>query len=281
MYYLDDDLSLQEAHENKVFRYYGGDSDLEGGYVTPENLANPIYARDRLGLSQHDWTDEEGNPIRNLANNVAEGTIYTDDDGHIINLNGEVTDHVLDFTTVEPTSDMQGGGLEYHLEDNFYDVVEVESTESFIHQPTQGWSNYVEAEAAIINAAADTTSDESTSDISDTADDIIDATDNTDEIVDTISTDDLIDEDEYFIQRNDTDDDFYVEQCWDDDEGREERSLDDDWWVGETHDEESVDNLIDDAIYEVQSADVNESYYAEENIDTNDTDNTNDNTNDY
>ncbi len=266
MYYLDDDLSLQEAHENQVFRYYGGDSDLEGGYVTPENYANPICAREQLGLSQHDWTDEEGSPIRNLASNVAEGTIYTDDDGHIINLNGEVTDHVLDFTTVEPTSDMPGGGLEYHLEDNFYDVVDVESTETLRHQPTEGWSEYVEDEAAVINAA-DTTPDDSNSD--------------TDEFVDTISTDNLIDEEEYFIQRDDADGDFYVDEDWDDDEGREERSLDDDWWVGDTYDDDSVDDLIDDEIYEVQSDDVDESYYTEEDIDTNANDYTNDNTNDY
>lgn len=271
MYYLDDELSLQEAHENKVFRVYGGDSSLEGGYVTPERPANPIDARGSLALSQHDWVDDDGNPIRNLASEVAEGTIYTDDDGHIVNLDGEVTDHELNFTTVEPTSDQPGGGLEYHLEDDFYDVVEVENIEPLQHQPTEGWNNYIEVEDAFMNSTEDSTLDSAT-------DDMMDST--SEAVADTLSVDEIIEDEEYFIQRDDTDD-FYMDQNGDDDEGRDDRSLDDDWWVDDTHEEDSVDDLIEDEIYEVQADDLEESYYAEEDSDTIENDINNDYDNNY
>lgn len=237
MYYLDEELSLHEANEHTVFRVFGGDSTLEGGYVTPDRPVNPIQAREDLALSQHDWTDKEGNPIRNMASEVAECTIYTDDEGRIIDtMTGQQTDYSLEFSVVDPTSDQSGGGMEYHLEGDFDHMVEVNSVETLQHQSTDGWQQYLEAEAG-------TTSDECVE-------------------VNTLSVDELIADEEHSLQATDVD--CIMDDQWgtSDDVGNEGRDKNDEWWTGDddindtTYESESVDALIEDTLYENQAEDV-------------------------
>jgi hypothetical protein len=251
MYYLDNNMSLCEANETTVYRVYGGNSSLEGGYVTCEQPQNPIQARSDYALSQHDFLDDEGMPMRNMASQVATGRIFTDDDNHIINpTNGEVTDSVLEFQTVEPTSDQPGGGLEYALEDNFSDVVQVESVRDLRHQPTNGWMNYLSAEEEILSNIEGADSDNA-SDVSSEED----TTDN--QMIDA-----LLDDEGYDIQQEDTNS-LYDEVQWtdSDDEGRSERSLDEELYGSTTdHADESLDDLIDDELYDIQAEDVADSW---------------------
>ena len=247
MYYLDENLNLSEANENKVYRVFGGDSDLEGGFVTPNEPQNPIEAREELGLSQHDFCCDDGSPIRNMASHIAEGTIYTDDDGRIINLDGEVTDNVLDFTEVQPTTDMDGGGLEYHLQDDFNDVVQVDNISELQHEPTEGWLNYVDIESEVIN------------DTEQQPEDSLDDEDNPDWWVEDHSEeaiDDLIGEEEYNIQSSDVEDEYFDAVDIPDDDPVRERA-DEDWWCKGSYEEESIDQLIDDEEFESQIEDVN------------------------
>ena len=80
-----------DAVENTVYRVYGGNVTLEGGYVTdsiPE-YANPIQLRDDLALSQTEFKNLDGNTVRNLASEVAECIIYTTEEGEILDKDGE------------------------------------------------------------------------------------------------------------------------------------------------------------------------------------------------
>lgn len=143
-----------EAIENTVFRVYGGDVEVEGGYITdsiPE-YANPIQLRNDLGLSQTEFKDEDGSTVRNLASEVAECVIYTTEEGEILNKDGELTGHNLEWSVIEPEGEWQGGGNQYKLEDRFEDIVEVESIESVRHESTPGWDSYIEAENNVMES---------------------------------------------------------------------------------------------------------------------------------
>lgn len=83
MYYLDEEMSLQVAYETNIYRVFGGDVELKGSYVTDALPENPIQARSDLALSQYDFD------VRNLACGLAEATIYTNDNGKILTLEGE------------------------------------------------------------------------------------------------------------------------------------------------------------------------------------------------
>ena len=144
-----------DAVENTVYRVYGGDVELEGGYVTdclPDN-ANPIQMREDLALSQDSFYDDDGELVRNLASEVAICTIYTTEDNEIINLDGEPTGEYLEWGVVEPVGELEGGGNEFKLPDDFNSIVEVESIEPLQHHSTPGWDAYVEAEAEIMEKA--------------------------------------------------------------------------------------------------------------------------------
>jgi hypothetical protein len=248
MYYLDNDLSLNEANETTVYRVFGGESSLEGGYVTPELPQNPIQARCDLALSQCDFDS------RNLASHVATGTIYTDDAGEIINLETlRPTEDALEFTMVEPTSDMPGGGLEYHLESPFEDIVEVDHIDELRHQPTEGWSSYVEAEEKMLADLSEPDTDWG-QDASNN--DNLDADSTSPSSVETLIEDEL-----YDIQKSDTDS-LYDDVDWtaNDDDGREDRGLDDEWYNDSDHVEDALDDLIDDEIYEAEATDADESW---------------------
>ena len=233
MYYLDDDLSLQEAVEKPVYRVFGGDSSLEGGYLTDSHPQNPIQARSDLALSQHDFIGDDGDPIRNTASQVASCTMYTDDGGHIINLaTGEVTDEILDFTEVEPTSDLPGGGLEHHLQGDFEDMVQVDTIEDLRHTPTEGWQNYLQAEDYVLNGCESSDTDEWDETV----------------IPETADIDTLLDEEIYNIAAED------VQQPWEN-------------YIGEYAEEDgvdtetdSIDALIDDEEYNIQAEDVQKSW---------------------
>ena len=245
MYFLDKDMNYKEANATTVYRVFGGDSSLEGGYVTCEAPVNPIQARCDLALSQHDFVDDEGIPVRNLASKAATGTVFTDDEDRIINpLTGQVTDNTLQFSDVEPSSDMPGGGLEYHLEDDFYNVVQVDSVDELRHQPTEGWTNYVDIESEVL---LNTESDE-----------VVE----TEISTDSQAIDSLLDDEEFEIQSSDTNVAVYGDAGWSDpdDDGRDDRSLDDEWYIDSGHTEESLDALIDDEIYDAQASDVEKSW---------------------
>jgi hypothetical protein len=140
------------AIENTVYRVFGGDVEMEGGYVTdclPEN-ANPIQMREDLALSQDSFYNEEGEIVRNLACNVAEGTIYTTEDYEIINLDGQTTGEYLVWETVEPVGQLEGGANEFKLSGDFNDLVEIESVEELRHESTPGWDAYIEAESEVL-----------------------------------------------------------------------------------------------------------------------------------
>ena len=255
MNYFDSDMNLREANETTVYRVFGGDSGLEGGFITCEEPANPIQARCDLALSQHDFTDDEGNPVRNLASEVATGTVFTDDEGYIINpQTGDVTDNVLDFQPAEPVSDLPGGGLEYQLEDDFENVVQVDSVDELRHESTEGWTDYLAAEEEVISNLSDSGAD-------DGADEWMES----DSTTDSQAFDDLIDDEVYDIQKGDTDS-IYEDVDWTDpdDEGRDERSIDNECYNDTDHSEEGIDALIEDEIYEAQAEDVEESW-ADEN----------------
>lgn len=255
-YYLDDDLNICEANENRVYRVFGGDSGLDGGYVTPDCPDNPIQARGDLALSQHDFLDDDGEPIRNMASSFGEGTIYTTDDGRIIDpLTNEVTDNFLGFTEVAPTSDLPGGGLEYELQDDFNHVVEIDNVTELRHEPTDGWLAYVEAESEAMESDMDQQVD--------SPDDWWTADDHVDE-----SLDELIDDEEYDIQKDDVESSFFDEQDWDSDDDSPERDRsDEDWWFADSHEEESVDQLIEDEEFDIQEQDVEQSF-EEEDVNT-------------
>lgn len=151
MYYIKDGIEYP-AIENKVYRVYGGDVAMEGGYVTdylPEN-ANPIQMREDLALSQDSFYNEEGELVRNLACEVAEGRIYTTDEFEIIDLNGEPTGEHLVWETVEPVGELEGGANEFKLPGDFNDIVEVDSIEELRHESTPGWDAYIEAESDVL-----------------------------------------------------------------------------------------------------------------------------------
>ena len=229
MYYLDDELSLHEATEVPVYRVFGGDVQQEGGFVTDTNPGNPIQARGELALSQHDFTGPDGTPMRNMASQVASCSMHVDDEGHIINLNtGEVTDDTLAFTTVEPTSDLPGGGMEYHLQGDFNDLVQVNSVDDLRHTPTQGWLDYLEAEDRIINGDSDSSSPDAWEESYDS---------------DTAAIDDLIDDEESILQGED------VQSQWEDYIGE---SVDD----GMDTETAAIDGLIDEEEYNLQAEDV-------------------------
>lgn len=140
------------AIKNTVYRVFGGDVEMEGGYVTdclPEN-ANPIQMREDLALSQDSFYNEEGDLVRNLACEVAEGTIYTTEDYEIIDLDGEPTGEYLVWETVEPVGELEGGANEFKLPGDFNDLVEIESVEELRHESTPGWDAYIEAESEVL-----------------------------------------------------------------------------------------------------------------------------------
>lgn len=143
-----------DAVENTVYRVYGGNVTLEGGYVTdsiPE-YANPIQLRDDLALSQTEFKNLDGNTVRNLASEVAECIIYTTEEGEILDKDGEPTGHHLEWSTIGAEGEWQGGGNEYKLADRFEDVVEVQSIESVRHESTPGWESYIDAEQKVMES---------------------------------------------------------------------------------------------------------------------------------
>ena len=158
-------------------------------------------------------------------------------------MTGQVTNNTLQFSDVEPSSDMPGGGLEYHLEDDFSNVVQVDRVDELRHQPTKGWTNYVDIESEIL---LNTESGEGVE---------------TEISTDSQSIDRLLDDEEFGIQSSDTNDAVYGDAGWaDPDDGRDDRSLDDEWYIDSGHTEESLDALIDDEIYEAQASDVEDSW---------------------
>lgn len=129
-----------QAVENKVARVFGGNVELEGGYLTDEisENANPIQVRDELALSQTEFYGEDGELKRNMASDVVRGTIYTTPDNEIIDLNGELTGEYR-------------GGNEFVLPVPFDTVVEIDSVDPLRHHSTPGWEAYAEAEKDILD----------------------------------------------------------------------------------------------------------------------------------
>lgn len=129
-----------QAVENKVARVFGGNVELEGGYLTDEisENANPIQVRDELALSQTEFYGDGGELKRNMASDVVRGTIYTTPDNEIIDLNGELTGEYR-------------GGNEFVLPVPFDTVVEIDSVDPLRHHSTPGWEAYVEAEKDILD----------------------------------------------------------------------------------------------------------------------------------
>ena len=252
MFYRDGNNEIKEANETDVYRVYGCDSGAEGGFITDKCPENPISAREDLALSWRDFTNDSGDIVRNTASEVAVGKMYTDDDGHIINIStGEVTDNVLDFTTVEPTSDREGGGNEYELKDNFTDVVEVIGTEELRHTSTEGWDAYVEAETEIMGS-------------DDKSNDVLEDDDTTHEDTNTENLNALLDDEEYEIQKADVEDsaDWFAESSDDDD----------DLVDAVDTNTENLNALLDDEEYEIQKTDVEDSadWFAESPADDDD-----------
>lgn len=238
MYYLDENMSLEQAQETKVFRVFGGEVELEGGYVTDTPPDNPIQARADLALSQHYFD------ARNLACEVVEGTIYTDDAGQILTLDGEYTGHALEFTEVEPTPDQPGGGQEYHLEDNWSTVVQVDTVRELNHHSTVGWEHYTQAEQSIMELD-NNSSMTYWEDIQQEEPVCIEA----------LSVDDVLDDEIYALQKEDAEGAFVEMVGVESDGGREAR------WPGDEDlpevdtAEESLNQLIDDELYDLQTSD--------------------------
>lgn len=131
MYYLDPDdgLSLKESESKTVYRYYGGDSQKCGAYVTDTLYDTPEEAKSSLALSDVDWDSV------NLADHLAVGQVeVTPEDNRIIDLEEMTpTGDVLTFSTVQPSSDYPGGGSEYKINQDFDSVVNV--TEERVYDP--------------------------------------------------------------------------------------------------------------------------------------------------
>ena len=119
---------------------FGGNVELEGGYLTDEisENANPIQVRDELALSQTEFYGDGGELKRNMASDVVRGTIYTTPDNEIIDLYGELTGEYR-------------GGNEFVLPVPSDTVVEIDSVDPLRHHSTPGWEAYVEAEKDILD----------------------------------------------------------------------------------------------------------------------------------
>ena len=234
MYYLEEEMSLQVAHETHIYRVFGGDVELKGSYVTDALPENPIQARSDLALSQYDFD------VRNLACGFAEATIYTNDNGKILTLEGEQTEHELKFTEVAPVSDLPGGGQEYHLQDDWEKIIQVNSVEILKHESTTGWKQYVENEKNMEQFS----------------DNGIEQFDEESLTVATLLVDDMIDEEIYTLQKEDVDGQ-YIETFIGSDDGRDDRWTGDEDVLEKTYVEESLDQLLDDELYEIQTAEDN------------------------
>lgn len=127
MYYIDENNDIQESIPNKVYRYFGGDSNLVGRYVSDDTLYDsPEEAKSHLSLSNVDW-----NAV-NTAIKVAECQIDTTRDGNIVNLDDMTpSNEQLKWNTVVPVSDYPGGGMEYALENDWDSVVQVLDEKTF------------------------------------------------------------------------------------------------------------------------------------------------------
>ena len=123
MYYLDpeDGLSLKESESKTVYRYFGGDSQKAGAYITDSLYETPKEAKSALALSDIDWD------AVNSADHLVVGQVELTPDNHrIIDLEEMIpTDDVLEFSTVQPSSDYPGGGNEYKITQDFDTVVDV------------------------------------------------------------------------------------------------------------------------------------------------------------
>ncbi len=121
MYYVDlDDHLVKESDSKTVYRYWGGGSQRVGGYITDTLYETPQEAKEKLALSDVDWDSV------NTADHVLVGTVELTDDGRIIDLE-EVspTDEKLTWSTVTPSSDYGGGGLEHRQQGDFEQTVQV------------------------------------------------------------------------------------------------------------------------------------------------------------
>ena len=253
MYYLDENNSLQESIDVPVYRVFGGDVPLEGSYVSDQPASDPINARWYNALSQHDFLDSDGNPIRNMASQMASGHISLDDEGHIIDQNTfKATDNVLEFTEVQPTSDLPGGGTEYQLQGDFNDLVVVDSVEDLRHEPTDGWLDYVEAEKQVLNGTynPDDLDDPDDPYGGGSDDGSGGAIEGVAESVDAAALNDLIDDEEHDLQAID------VEESW-------EELIDEQPDDGMDTETAALDDLIEDTEYEIQAEDVEDSWLSD------------------
>lgn len=131
MYYLDpdDEFSLKESESKTIYRYFGGDSQKCGAYVTDTLYGTPEEAKSALALSDVDWD------TINTADHLVVGQIeVTPDDNQIINLEEMTpTGDMLTFSSVKSSSDYPGGGSEYKITHDFDTVVNV--TEERVYDP--------------------------------------------------------------------------------------------------------------------------------------------------
>lgn len=126
MYYIDSDYSIQESDTKTVFRYFGGDSQLSGGYITDTLYDTPEEAKSDLALSNVDWDKI------NTAEYVAIGQVECTLDDKIIDLEELTpTDETLTWTPVSESTDYVGGGMEHILQNDFNNIVEVVDVKEF------------------------------------------------------------------------------------------------------------------------------------------------------
>ena len=119
MFYLDKNKSLSEGVPNEAYRYYGGDSKLQGAFLTDQLYDTPDEAKAALALSDVDWD------CVNDANHVAECTVWSTIEGNMLDFEEmEPSDQQFEWNTVAPSSDYPGGGNEI-LVSNFDNYVQV------------------------------------------------------------------------------------------------------------------------------------------------------------
>lgn len=231
MYYLDSNNDLCEAQSHKVYRYFGGCSEMQGGYVTDNMYDCPDAAKSALALSDVDWENT------NSAEKMAVCEIYTTPESEIISMEDVcATGNYLEFSDVQPSSDYPGGGTEYKLDGPFEDLVNVVDVKNF--DGNLGWysidDNYMDKD---MNRIDEMISDElyyaQKNDAEEEFYDIVDEDGQNmedDGFVDIVSSDeqgidDLLSDELYYTQKTDVVEEDFSDIIGEDYDGRDERSI--------------------------------------------------------
>ena len=129
-------------------RVSGGGSTIDGAYISPDVINDPMTAREDLALNTFDKIDENGNAVgqtQNTATEITTGTVYTNVQNEIIGSDGQPTGQTFDPQIVEPQGNHPGGGMEIKL-NNPDDFVKEQTTINKDLNRDINWGTYVAQE---------------------------------------------------------------------------------------------------------------------------------------